>query len=70
MIFLLVHYKNYLYSFSIPALTNYHKFSGLNADLLFYGSGGQKYKMGFTGLKSGCQQSCVSSGSSRNKLTS
>ena len=29
MIFLLIHYKNNLYSFSIAAVTNYHKFSGL-----------------------------------------
>lgn len=42
-----------MYKLSIAAATNYHKFSGLNADLLFhgllfYGSGGQKSKMGFT----------------------
>lgn len=58
MIFLLVHYKNYLYSFSIPALTNYHKFSGVKKtiNLLSYSFVVRSLKMDLTSLKSRFQQ--------------
>lgn len=41
------------YEFSIAALTNGHKLSGLNASLLSYSCVGQKSNVGVTGLKSG-----------------
>lgn len=42
-----------VYSFSIVAVTNCYKFSGLKQHrwIFFYSSGGQKPKMGFTGQK-------------------
>ena len=47
-----------LNSFPIASVTNYHKFSGFMQHKLFPSSGGQKFKMAATGLKSRCWQDC------------
>lgn len=45
--------------FPIAAVTNDHKFSGLNnSNLLSNISGGQKFEMSLTGLESRCYQCC------------
>lgn len=47
-------------SFSVAAITNYHKHGGLdNINTLSYSSGDQKSKMGLSELPSRCQQCCT-----------
>lgn len=54
-----------LYEFSIAAVTDFHKPSGLNnTDLFAYSSFGQKSDMGRMGLKSKCWQGCHPRGES------
>lgn len=63
-----------LYEFSIAAVTDFHKPSGLNnTDLFAYSSFGQKSDIGCMGLKSKCWQGCLPfclSGDSREESVS
>lgn len=59
-IYMASHYRCYLCSFSITAVTTSHKLSSLNnKKLLSYISVYYKFNMGLTRLKSVWQQTCV-----------
>lgn len=60
--------RGHCVGFLLQLLQNYHTFSGLKQHKSLSSiSEGQRFKMGFIGFKSRCQQGCAPSGGSRGK---
>lgn len=57
-----------VYQFPTAAIANYKSSSFKQYEFIIFKCGGQKSKIGFIGVKGRCQQSYVSSGSSRENL--